>query len=410
MNMLLTREPIFDADDGIVGYELLCREADPAAVAAGADGSAERVLVDALLGAGLHRLTDGHAAFISVTRDLLLGEALQLLDPLAVVIQLDESIDADEDVLAACESLAGIGYRFALDHYVHHVDREPLLRLAHIVKVDVRRYESDALAQEVERLKAHGVQLLAEKVENRPVHQACLELGFELFQGYLFSRPETVEKKDIPVEHLRLFEVMKLVRDMDTQDGRIEDVLRTDVALSYKILRIVNSVAIGGQGIRSIGHAIRMLGRQALYRWLSLLLVPGARQSDVEAELVSATLARARFCEALGDAGRRPLLGGTLFLIGLLSSLESYYGMDLEEVVGQLDLAPEITGALVGRRGPFGAALGLVTAYEQGQWDEVSERCEELGVAEEDLTNLYLDSLTWAHEHAQAMDADAAAV
>ena len=168
--------------------------------------------------------------------------------------------------------------------------------------------------------------------------------------------------------------------------------------------------AVGGNGIRSMGHAVRMLGREALYRWLSLLLVPGADgQSGVQAELVSATLLRARFCEVLGEAGRRPLAGGTLFLIGLLSSLETFYRMDLEATVGQLDLAPEITGALIGRRGPFGAALALAAAYEQGQWDEVSERCEELGIEDADLTNLYLDALTWAHERAQAMETDAAA-
>jgi EAL and modified HD-GYP domain-containing signal transduction protein len=260
-----------------------------------------------------------------------------------------------------------------------------------------------------EQLRAHDVQLIAEKVESRTVHQRCIAAGFELFQGYLFSRPESVEQQDLAVEHLRTLELMNLVRDMDTKDAQIEEVLSTDVALSYKILRIVNSVAVGGNGIRSMGHAVRMLGRQSLYRWLSLLLVPGAEQSGVQAELVSATLLRARFCEVLGEAGRRPLAGGTLFLIGLLSSLETFYRMNLEATVGQLDLAPEVTGALIGRRGPFGAALALAAAYEQGQWDEVSERCEELGIDEADLTNLYLDALTWAHERAQAMEAGAAA-
>ena len=408
MNTLLTRQPIFDAEDQVTGFELLCRETDAAAAEPAVDATVHRVLVDALLGVGFDRLTEGRPAFISVTRELLLGDAIRLLDPLTVVLQVHESVAPDPDVIGACESLAGLGYRFALDHYQGNEAREPLLRLAHIVKIDVLRHDADALAALAATLRPRGVQLLAEKVESRPVHQACRDLGFELFQGYLFSRPEAVVKQDLHVEHLRTLELMNLVNDMATQDAKIEEVLRTDVALSYKLLRIVNSSAVGGSGVRSIGHAIRMLGRQMIYRWLSLLLVPGANASGVEAEIVSATLLRARLCELLGDAGRRPLAGGTLFLIGLLSSLETFYRMDLEEIVGQLDLAPEVSSALLGRRGPFGAALALVAAYEEGQWDQVGESCEELGIDDGDLTNLYLDALTWAHERAQAMEGEAA--
>lgn len=409
MKTLLTRQPLFDADDRVAGYELLCRGSDACASGVTVGTAAQRVLVDALLGVGLDRLTDGHAAFVSLSRDLLLGDALRLLDPLAVVLQLHESVPADDTVLAACDDLAGAGYRFALDHYGPADPRGPLLRFAHYVKIDVLQHDDAALAALVAQLRAADVQLIAEKVESRAMHQSCLDLGFRLFQGYLFSRPEAVEQQDVPIEQLRTLELMNLVRDMNTRDAKIEEVLSTDVALSYKILRIVNSSAVGGNGIRSMGHAVRMLGRDALYRWLSLLLVPGAEQSGVQAELVGATLMRARLCEVLGEAGRRPLAGGTLFLIGLLSSLETFYRMNLEALVGRLDLAPEVTGALIGRRGPFGAALALTAAYEQGQWDEVSERCEELGIDDADLTNLYLDALTWAHERAQAMEMDAAA-
>jgi EAL and modified HD-GYP domain-containing signal transduction protein len=409
MKTLLTRQPIFDADDQVIGYELLCRGSGTVTLAETMDTTAQRVLVDALLGVGLDRLTDGHPAFISLTRELLLGDALRLLDPLSVVLQVHESVSADDEILAACDALAGAGYRFAIDHFDVGDGREPLLGLARFVKIDVLQHATETLAALVEQLRAHDIQLIAEKVESRTMHQSCIALGFQLFQGYLFSRPEAVQQQDMPVEHLRTLELMNLVRDMNTKDARIEEVLSTDVALSYKILRIVNSVAVGGNGIRSMGHAVRMLGRESLYRWLSLLLVPGQTRSGVQAELVNATLLRARFCEVLGEAGRRPLAGGTLFLIGLLSSLETFYGMDLEATVGQLDLAPEVTGALIGRRGPFGAALGLAAAYEQGQWDEVSERCETLGIDEADLTNLYLDALTWAHEQAHAMEVEEAA-
>jgi EAL and modified HD-GYP domain-containing signal transduction protein len=168
----------------------------------------------------------------------------------------------------------------------------------------------------------------------------------------------------------------------------------------------VNSAAIGGQGIRSIHHAIRLLGREALQRWLSLLLIPQEVDNGVEREKLKSALTRARFCESLANAGQRPIAGGTLFLVGILSSLDTYFGISLDSVLRRLDLAPEVSAALVGHRGPFGAALALVSAYQVGDWDEVVARCEDMGVDENALTSLYLDSLAWAQERLDDMAVD----
>jgi EAL and modified HD-GYP domain-containing signal transduction protein len=422
MKTLLARQPIFDTHDRIAAYELLSREdlvADEKLAGQGAaagntmngvqGGAGATVVevdaVEAVLGVGLHRITDGRAAYITVSRDLLLGPTVELLEPSTVILQVPESAAADSVVVNRCRELATRGYQFALDDFTFDGKARALLEIAHIVKVDATAFTQEELRQHVEMVKPFRAQLLAENVQNRTVHDACLKLGFQLFQGYHFSRPETVSRKDLPVEHVRTLRLMTLVRNFDVADSGIEEAFRTDAALSYKLLRMVNSAAHGGSGLRSIGHAMRLLGREAIYRWLSLLVVSPGLQGDIDSQIAHATLMRARFCELVGDAGTRPLSAGTLFMIGLLSAVESFHGIPSEETVSQVELAPEVTGALIGRRGPVGAARDHVIGFEDGKWDAVADRCEDLGVAQEDLTNLYLDSLTWANERLSTLAA-----
>jgi EAL and modified HD-GYP domain-containing signal transduction protein len=397
MKTLFTREPIFDTRDQIAGYEIFCRS-EVSADRQSIDRAAGEVAVRALLGFGFPRIADGHRAFITVTRELLVGGAVELVDPHAAVIQLLDTIEPDAEVVAACQHYLGLGYTIALDRFTHHANTEALLSVCGIVGIDVSRYSPDELTMQLALLRPFGVEFLADKVNDEETHKRCVDLGFRYFQGAHFSHPETLAGGDISVSQIRTMRVMRLLQDLDAADRAIEEEFRRDVALSFKLLRIVNSAAVGGRGVRSIHHAMRLLGRESLYRWLSLLLIPGDRGNGVQLEALKASLTRARFCELLGDATRRPLTPGTLFLVGLLSSLETYFGLSLEDVLKPLDLATEISAALLGGRGHFGDALALVSAYQVGDWNEVTDRCETLGVQEDQLANLYLDSLTWAQE------------
>lgn len=397
MNIMLARQPIFHKADRIAGYELLSRSCS----AAPGSGEPDQILVDVFLGPGIGAVTGGLPAFLTVSRELLMSGSLELLSPHLLVLQIEAPQQEDPELYEVCERMARAGYRFALDHYTHTPYAEPLLGHGPFVKLDVAHHRGN-LPQQVTAVRDFPVLLLAENVENRAVHDACVRLGFDFFQGYLFSRPETFTRKDISVEHLRAFKLMRQVRDMSTTDLAIEEEFRADPALSYKLLRMVNSAASGGRGVQSIGHALRMLGRDALYRWLGLLLIAPVSDSGVDTEIALATLLRARMCELMANIGSRPLAEGTLFMIGLLSALESYMGMPLDMVADNLELAPELSAALTARRGPFGACLAMAEAYEQGRWEVADERAREIGVTPGDLSELYMQALTWAEERTRA--------
>jgi EAL and modified HD-GYP domain-containing signal transduction protein len=240
--------------------------------------------------------------------------------------------------------------------------------------------------------------LLAANVRHRGERDNCVKLGFELFEGYASAAPETLTRHDLPIEHVATFRLLKLMRDAKTSDGEIEDVLKHDVALSYKLLRMVNSAAVGGRDIYSIGHALRLLGRDSVIRWLSLLLVTDGASDGVRAELIHLALFRARMCEMLTVAAGVPRGGGPMFLIGMFSVLDQLLETPMEKIAESMELAPDVRIALLKRQDFYGAILSLVEAYELGAWDQVDLISESLSISTLDLPAIYLNALAWATE------------
>jgi EAL and modified HD-GYP domain-containing signal transduction protein len=394
MDILLSRQPIFDARDQVAAYELFYR-ASTRSASAGPPPSPDRILADAVLGVGLDRVAEKGQVYLSVTPELIVREMVRVLPAARVVLQLDAESDPTPELLEALRQLARDGYALAVSNVRGPVS-PALARLASVAKVDVRAFDDAGLAEIAASLRAQGVRLLAEHLEHRTAQQHCIALGIELFQGLRFCRPQTLVRRDVPLSHIQTYRLLKMLRTPDSTDAEIEELLRRDVGLTYKLLRIVNSAAMGGREIWSIGHAIRLMGRQALARWVTLLLLSDIGDSGVTSELTRTALTRARLCEMLAtDAGLRSA-GQSLFLVGLLSLLDQLLAMPMEELVTEMELAPDVRDALLYRTDFFGEVLSLVEAYEEGTWEATNALAGSLGIPDELLTTRYLESLAWA--------------
>jgi EAL and modified HD-GYP domain-containing signal transduction protein len=396
MELLVRRQPVFDRSEQLYGYELLLQRIGERS--SDAEPPPEQVVVDVFLGIGLDQVAADHRAFITVDRDILLGDAVRLLPKDRVVLQLVGPLSDDDELIDACDRLVWAGYRFAVESEAPQELPERLLRLSEIVRLDVTRFDPKALPDLVSWLHQYHARLMARHVRNREERDACRTLGFELFEGYQSGVSKTLTRRSLPTEHLLVFRLLKKIRDPKSTDNEIEDILRRDVALSYKLLRMVNSAAFGGREIWSIGHALRLLGRDQVARWLGLLLVVGGEQQGVRAELMNLSLVRGRMCELLATASGVPRAGGSLFLVGMLSLLDHLLEAPMEQLVESMELAPDVRLALLRREDYYGAVLSLIEAYEQGSWDTVKAWATGIGVAQEALPQLYLDSLAWARE------------
>lgn len=397
MTLPLARQPIFDRDERIAAYAILHPGSE------WNDARMDQLVVDTAVGGGVEQLTDGRPAFLRVSPALLTSDTIRLLDPRRLTLELRADAVVDAEVRAACRTLAGSGYNLALDSFAFTDATASLLDDVRTVKVDVREHGPASLTKLAERLRPWRVRMIADHAESRVVRDACLRLGFELFQGYRFNQPEILARRELPIQHVHTFKLLKELRDPRVHESVVEEGFRRDVTLSYKLLRMVNSAAMGGRGVWSIGHAVRLLGREALHRWLSLLLLASVSDDGVGAELTYMSLLRARFCELLASAaGMRPA-AGPLFLVGVFSLLDLMTHCPMEELVARLDVDEEVAAALIARGGFFGAVLNLVTAYEDGRWSEANYLAEQLGIAPTALTDGYMDAVAWARERSREM-------
>lgn len=397
-SIYVARQPIFELGKGLFGYELLYRRDSSIQRADGDDGymSAE-VIVGSLLGIGLRAIAGGGAAFVNFSRGQLLNRSWELFQPGEVVIELLENIECTDETLAACQEMVKAGYRLALDDYIFDERTLPLLELATIVKIDVLNRPAHDLDAVAKQLQPFGVRLLAERVETAAVRDRCAGMGYQLFQGYLFSRPETLSKTDVSASQLAIMRLLNLLQDPATPDAVLDAAFQSDVALCYKLLRIVNAASLGGRGITSIPHAVRMVGRETLHRWLAVILVASLGQKgDVTHEIALTAITRARMCELLAAESADKRTAGSAFIVGLLSLLDVLLEVPMDKILSRLELSDEVRGALLGRGGPFGERLQLVEAYERADWDTAQGMAGGGEGEHEKLPSMYIDALHWA--------------
>lgn len=399
LTVFVARQPIFDRDNQVAGYELLYRNDAAAEHAAGA--TAERMctemVANALLTIGLDRLTGGRPAFVNATREFMLDGVFRVFSPSAVVVELLETVEPDAPTVEACARMVSEGYQLALDDFEYTPQFDPLLELAAMVKLDVLGRAPDDVARAADRVRGFGVRLVAERVETEEMRGACAALGFDLFQGYFFSRPETLSARPLPPGLVAAIRLLNLARDPHTTDRALEEAVAADAAISYQLLRLASAAAMGGRSATSLGFAIAVLGREMLARLAGLLVVSAAAAGGGERgmEIVRLSLARARFCELLAQAAGWNDEAGAMFMVGLFSKIDALVRMPMTDVVERIAFAPPVCAALLQAAGPYAPTLAVVEAYERGAWSETEVLARRVGVASAPLAALYAESLTW---------------
>ncbi len=398
MDALVARQPIFNSLGAVVGYELLYREAETAISAGNTDTAtmSARTIVSAIVDIGLSELVGTTRAWINVPERALVADDWSLLDKSSCVIEVLETVPATPETQAAVERLVRSGYDVALDDFIDQPQFEPFLKLARVVKVDVLGKEPLSFVAEVKRYKQRGLTVLAERIENQQVYEACRAAGFDLFQGYYFARPEIVKGRHISPQVAVIAEAMNRLGDEDATAREVEQVFAADPSLTFRLLRIANSAANGNGGVDSVRKAIALVGRAALQRWLAVLLAacgPQARGEDTERFRVA--LERARFAELVAERVDRRK-GPPAFLAGLLSMLDVVLGAPLDEVLAMVNVSEDVRSALMDRLGPLAGPILLAEAVELGLWEAAAQQAASVGLPTEEIQPLVTAAARWA--------------
>jgi c-di-GMP phosphodiesterase len=400
----IARQPIFDRRLEVVGYELLFRGRGYAG-----DGLSDNpgratatVVLNTFTELELRRIVGRKTAWVNVGRGFVLDGLVQAIPASLGGLEISESEDFDEELVEALRDLKGKGYRLALDGFGPETNAASVLELFDVVKLNVLDLGHDGLTDAMARLQGQPCQVLAHRVATHPDHEFCAELGCDLFQGYFFCQPAVMGTRSISANRLALLQVVAALQRSDVELTDVEKLIARDVALSFRMLRYVNSAFFGVRSeVRSIGHALALLGLENARRWATLSVL--ASVDDKPTELTLTALTRARFCELAGE--ELGLAGGAeLFTLGLFSVIDALMDTPMQDVVESLPLADDMREALVHRRGPLGELLEAATAREHGEAAAAREHGETGAAAViPHADELYLRSVIWANTAAESL-------
>jgi c-di-GMP-related signal transduction protein len=392
----VARQTILTGDEKVFGYELLFRDGVESFFSAPDADVASRSTLNTSMLIGLDTLCDGRRAFINCTRDILLKEYITLLPSAQVVIEVLETVPADDLVIAACQRMKEAGYMIALDDFAVNDPREPLTDLADIIKVDLRATSATDAAAMVKKYGPWRRRMLAEKVETREEFVAAKKAGFLYFQGYFFRRPEIISTHEIPANQLTYVRMLAAVSQRELDVRAIENLVKGEASLCYRLLRYLNSAAFGfASEIHSVRHALSILGEREVRRWIRLVATLGAGQGKAT-DLVLGALVRARFCELLSPK----IQGGDsdLFLMGMLSLMDAILEIPLHQVLDNVPIDMECKAALLGNASSLRPFYQLMLAQESGEWQAVSQLSSQLHLNETEVADVYWAAMQWAQQ------------
>jgi c-di-GMP-related signal transduction protein len=368
----IARQPIFDEKLKLFAYELLFRASDKNVFQPRPEASSS-VIVDSVTLFDLQALL-GHAkAFINLDQAALQRGAARLLPSDRVIIEILETVVPSPEIVQVCRELCASGYTIALDDFVDHPKWEPLVSLAKFIKVDFRASDLDARRAMAERFRSRGIQLVAEKVETQMELNEARSLGYAFFQGYFFCKPAMVSTRDIPGNKLNYIRLLQAVSSPESSLDDVENLLKHDPSLVYKLLRYLNSPLLGLRNeVHSVRYAVTLLGEIEFRRWVSIVAIV-AMASDKPPELIRTALTRAFFCEEISSSMGMTPDSSDLFLMGLLSVTDALLDRPIAEILAILPISNEVRTALCGGSNRFRDVYDTLLAYERADWNALTE-------------------------------------
>lgn len=395
MFAFVARQPILDRDKELYAYELLFRDGQNACLPE-YDSTPAKSHDSSYLKLGLDEISSNKTSFININCDTLLHRFPANLDPQKVVVEIAGSYPLNQSLLDACRRVKLLGYQMAIDAPRLEGCQAQLLPLVDIVKVKI-----DNNYQSVERCIADllpaKVKLVAEQVQTQQDFRICRELGFDFFQGYFFSQPQSTNKRPLPANKATLVELIGASSSQHFNLDQVDSIIQRDAALSYMLLRFINNPTINKRyKISSLRHALTYMGEVEIKKFVALLALANLGDNK-PMELIHLSLVRAKFCDLLAQEmhlGDNPPTG---FLVGLFSLLDGLLDQQMQDILQQLPLVDKVKDALLGKENTLSQYLQLARCFESATWLRARQLCDAMGVNQKQIHNLFNQAIIWSN-------------
>lgn len=393
--MFIARQPIFNKSMGVYGYELLHRSSSTAtAFEAMAPGQATARVFGGFFEFGAKSITDAKKAFINFDYDFLLSDAVELLNPDSLIIEILEDMDIDREVLERLIQLKKQGYKIALDDFVEKYEEYPIIPMSDIIKFDILETPLSSIQKEVGLALSEGKTILAEKVESKEEYEKAKDMGFTLFQGYFFKKPSIVSQscngKSVKLSQINILN--ELAKEEPSFDN-LAKIVQSDVSLAYRLFRIIKNNDLASQ-LDSIKEALIIMGLRGVQRWINILILQDLTV-DKPLELMRLSLIRSKFGELICEKSKLDPLSNQVSTMLLFSTLDALLDKPIEDALRDIPIAKEIKDALIEGKGQLTLFLQLVYSYETGDWEMVDRIATKIHLQSEDIYHSYLDAIEY---------------
>ena len=403
MDIFVARQPVFSGKKKVFGYELLFRNSLEN-MFPNIDGNkaTSTVLSNTFFSFGLHEILAGKPGLINFTRELLIQRTPLLFPKEHIIIEVLENIEPDPQVIESLQAFKQQGFRIALDDFVYDPKFNPMISLCSMIKFDLMATPLETLKPIIADIQArHHLTLLAEKVETYEEFELAKEMGFGLFQGYFFAKPEILSKKEISTNQISKMKLINEVGQKNINMVKVEELIKNDLSVSFKLLKFINSAYFHRPTpIDTIKDAMIFIGVEELKKFISVVVVSDLGENKPD-ELIRVSMIRARMCEQCGGILKTHFTTEELFTIGLFSSMDAILDRSMADILSNITFSDRIKNALLGKDKQYRQLHTLVTSFEKGQWDQDLFTLMEGKKIIAKLPQFYRDSLQMADSFLQ---------
>lgn len=399
MEVYVGRQPIFDRYNNVLGYELLYRRSmNNFYEGNDADKDTAEVINNAFFVMHFDDLTEGTMAFINFTETMIVENVPMLLPKETLIVEILEQSIVSQELIESCIKLKQAGYKIALDDFVFDVKFESLLEIVDIVKIEFSRVSLFEQRQLLHRYK-NKLLFLAEKVETREEYDLALNMGYDYFQGYFFSKPVIYKGKDIAVLNTNIIRIINELYSLDPDFNRIGKIIESDLGLSYKLLKVSNTVYFEAKHeIKSIRQAIVRLGISELKRWFNILLVKDIQIVE-NRDLIKNSIIRAKFMELIALESSHNQEHLDYFMVGMFSSIDILLNREMNSIVDELPFTSEVKNALLGQDNPINTTLKVIQNHEYARLNELKHDYPIEHISQTRFMELYIEAINWVKRH-----------
>lgn len=399
MNFYLARQPIFDQNQLIIGYEIVYRSSLSTAGLNDIEytEATSRLLLNSYLDVSMDTLLGGHIAFINFDRELVMNDSPLLLNCGSTIIQISASIDPDDAFIVKINQFKEDGYLIALSDYTLDYPHLEIVDMADILQINVADNSTSQLKKIIKGFINKDHLLLAKNIHDYNTYKTCLTLGYDLFQGYYFCQPTLTKGRLLQPSNYNNMEILKLINEEEPDIKLISQKIEGDVHLTIKLLRLVNSGHYFVNEISSVQHALAMIGTDAFKNWLNIALLDSFLD-DQTPEIIKLSIVRMKLMESIGMESHLRGDVETLKLIGLLSVLDVLLDKNMIEAVNPLPIEKEMKMTLLGRQSQYSSLYRLVINYEKADFNKAFRDAKSANFNLDRLPDLYAEAIRWTDD------------